>query len=135
MTQTGKKLNAIQFARIERLQNIRSLASRPQGVSYAEIGCSPKTAIEDMKKMIAEGTLFRRTPTGGLKCKGARFFTSLADADAYFGPPRKPKFPPPALKVIGPAHLDIQPDLSKAKYTIAPPPERTLRTNTHSSWG
>lgn len=134
MAQAGKKPNAVQLARIERLQHIRGLASRPQGVSYAEIGCSPKTAIEDMQKMMAEGTLFRRTPTGGLKCKGARFFTSLADADAYFGPPRKPKFLN-SSRVIGPAHLDIEPDLSKAKYTIAPPPARTLRTNTHSSLG
>ena len=135
MKQPEKKLNAIQLARIERLSKIQRLAMRVQGVSYDEIGCCLKTVYEDIKKMISDGVLHRRTPTGGINGKGARFFANLSDADAFFGSVRKLKGTPAAARVTGPAHLDGEPDFSKAKYTIATPPVRMLRTNTHSNWG
>jgi len=135
MTQPEKKLNAIQLARIERLSKIQRLAMRSQGFSYDEIGCSVKTVYEDVLKMVADGILHRRTPTGGTRCKGARFFANIADADAFFGSVRKSRGTAAAARVTGPAHLDVEPDLSKAKYTIAPTPVRMLRTNTHSNWG
>ena len=133
MKKPPKKLTATQMARVQRLCAIRGLASRPDGVTYKELKHSEKTLIKDFKELMADGVLFRRTASGGLKSKGARFFTNIADADAFFKKTRPTTRA--AARVTGPAHLDIEPDLSKAKYTIAAPPVRTLRTNTHSHWG
>lgn len=132
----SKKLNQMQAARIQRNCVIRGLASRPQGVSYKEIGYPVKSITEDVLKMVADGILHRRTPTGGARCKGARFFTDPAMADAYFCPVRSQVQPRSVVigRSRGPAHLPGEPDFSNAKVTIARTPSASLRTNTHTAF-
>jgi hypothetical protein len=132
----SKKLNQMQAARVQRNCVIRGLASRPQGVSYKEIGYPVKSITEDVLKMVADGILHRRTPTGGAKCKGARFFTDPAMDNAYFAPVRNHV---QSRSVVtggsrGPAYLPGEPDLSNAKVTLAKPPGNSLRTNTHTAF-
>lgn len=128
-----KKLTQLQAARVHRQCVIRGLASRPHGVSYKELGYSISTITADVQQMIADGILYRRTPTGTAKCKGARFFTDQAMADAFFGPVRGP-LKKASFVIRGPAHLPGEPDFSRAKVTIARTPGASLRTNTYMAF-
>lgn len=113
---------------------IASLAARPCGVGYSEMQVSVHVANKQVEKMVADGVLFRRNPSGTKFGKGMRFFASKEAADKYFGPARpNPRSDRRITKPVarGPAHLPGEPDFSKAKWIIAPPPIRSLRTNTH----
>lgn len=114
---------------------IAKMASRPQGVSYSEMQISIHRANKEVEKMVTDGILFRRNPGGTKTGKGMRFFSTKEAADKFFGVARpNPRSDRRVSGTVmrGPAHLPGEPDFSKAKWIIAPPPVWSPRTNTYA---
>lgn len=120
---------------VERRRKMLELAGRKCGFSYADLSLPYSTTQKDCIVLMAAGLLFRRSPT--CNNKGTRFFTSQEAAEAFFGPvkpmPLKDRRVPKAAPSGGPARIPGEPVFTaNTVYTIAPPPVRSLRTNTHA---
>ncbi len=119
---------------IERRRKMIELAGRKCGFSYSDLPFPITTLQKDTIVLMANGVLFRRSPT--FSKKGMRYFTSSEAAEAFFGPVKSSVLRDRRLKTSapsgGPARIPGEPVFTASTvYTIAPLPIRSLRTNTH----